>query len=101
MDVQPGKPASRGPSNWFTGEVWIDPIASGHEPNQLALGNVHFNPGARTAWHSHTIAQTLHVTEGEGLVQARGEAITRIRPGDVVTVAGTSGTGTAPPLLTS
>jgi len=49
---------------------------------------VHFTPGARTAWHSHTIAQTLHVTEGEGLVQARGEAVTRIRPGDVVTTAG-------------
>jgi quercetin dioxygenase-like cupin family protein len=88
MDVQPGKPASKGPEDWFTGEVWIDPIASGHEPNQLSLGNVHFTPGARTAWHSHTIAQTLHVTEGEGLAQARGEAVTRIRPGDVVTIAG-------------
>ena len=45
-------------------------------------------PGARTAWHSHTIAQTLYVTEGEGLVQARGEAVTKFRPGDVVDVAG-------------
>jgi quercetin dioxygenase-like cupin family protein len=88
MDVQPGKPASKGPANWFTGDVWIAPIGSGHEPNQLSLGNVHFTPGARTAWHSHTIAQTLQVTEGEGLVQARGEAVARIRPGDVVTIAG-------------
>jgi quercetin dioxygenase-like cupin family protein len=48
---------------------------------------VRFTPGARTAWHSHSIAQTLDVTEGEGLVQARGEAATRIRPGDLVNVA--------------
>jgi quercetin dioxygenase-like cupin family protein len=88
MDVQPGKLASRGPANWFTGEVWIDPITSGHEPNQLSLGNVHFTPGARTAWHSHSIAQTLYVTDGEGLVRARGEAVITIRPGDVVNVTG-------------
>ena len=88
MDVQPSKPTSKGPANWFTGEVWIDPIASGHEPNQLSLGNVHFTPGARTAWHAHTIGQTLHVTEGEGVAQARGEAVIKIRPGDVVTIAG-------------
>jgi quercetin dioxygenase-like cupin family protein len=49
---------------------------------------VHFTPGARTAWHSHSIAQTLYVTEGEGLVQARGQAPIRIRPGDVVNIAG-------------
>ena len=88
MDVQPGTPASQGPQDWFTGEVRIGPIASGHQPNQLSLSNVHFTPGARTAWHSHSIAQTLYVTEGEGLVQARGEAIIKIRPGDVVSVAG-------------
>ena len=73
---------------WFTGNVAINPIASGHAPNRLTLGNVHFSPGARTAWHSHSIAQTLYVTEGEGLVQARGEAVIRIRPGDVVSIAG-------------
>jgi quercetin dioxygenase-like cupin family protein len=88
MDVQPSKSTSKGPANWFTGEVWIDPIARGHEPNQLSLGNVRFTPGARTAWHSHTIAQTLYVTDGEGLVQARGEAVIKVRPGDVVNVAG-------------
>lgn len=88
MDVQPGKPASKGPANWFTGDVWIDPIAAGHEPNQLSLGKVHFSPGARTAWHTHTIAQALYVTEGEGLAQARGEAVSRIRPGDVVSIGG-------------
>lgn len=51
-------------------------------------GNVHFTPGARTAWHAHAIAQTLYVTEGEGLAQARGEAVIKIRPGDVVAIAG-------------
>jgi quercetin dioxygenase-like cupin family protein len=86
MDVQPSNPTMRGPENWFTGEVWIDPITAGHGPHQLSLGNVHFAPGARTAWHSHSISQTLHVTEGEGLVQARGEQVTRIRPGNVVGV---------------
>ena len=72
------------PENWFTGEVWIDPITSGHGPEPLSLGNVHFTQGARTAWHSHSIAQTLHVTEGEGLVQSRGEPIVRICHGEIV-----------------
>jgi quercetin dioxygenase-like cupin family protein len=84
MDVQPSKPASRGPENWFTGEVWIDPIASGHEPNQLSLGNVHFTPGARTAWHTHPHGQTIYVTEGVGLCQREGGRVEVIRPGDRV-----------------
>ena len=91
MDVQPRKPrkpTNPGPENWFTGEVWIDPIAAGHGPAPLSLGSVHFTPGARTAWHAHSISQTLYVTEGEGLVQARGEAIIRMRCGDVVNIAG-------------
>lgn len=86
MDIQPSNPAMRGPENWFTGEVWIGPITGGHGPHQLSLGNVHFAPGARTAWHAHSISQTLYVTDGEGLVQARGEAVRRVRPGDVVDV---------------
>ncbi|MGE5288190.1 MAG: cupin domain-containing protein [Micromonosporaceae bacterium] len=96
MDVQPSTPATRGPDDWFTGEVRINPITSSHGPHQLSLGNVHFAPGARTAWHSHSIAQTLYVTEGEGLVQARGEEVIQIRPGEVINVKGASGTGTAP-----
>src|SRR3954462_8573332 len=88
MDVSSGGPTARGPQNWFTGEVWIDAIASGHGPAPLSLGSVHFTPGARTAWHAPSIAQTLHVTEGGGFVQARGEPIRRIRPGDTVSGAG-------------
>jgi quercetin dioxygenase-like cupin family protein len=87
MDVQRGAPTVRGPENWFTGEVWIDPITSGSGSARLSLGNVHFTPGARTAWHAHSIGQTLHVTDGEGLVQSRGEAVITIRPGDVVRIS--------------
>ena len=98
MHVQPVKPANRGPANWFTGGVWIDPIASGHEPSQLSLGNVHFMPGARTAWHSHSIAQTLYVKawSSPAALPSSGSvpATSSISPG-------TSGTGTAPPLTTS
>jgi quercetin dioxygenase-like cupin family protein len=86
MDVQSSKPTIAGPTDWFTGQVWIDSIATGHDPHQLSLGNVHFAPGARTAWHSHSIAQTLWVSRGEGLVQSRGQAIIRIRPGDIVDI---------------
>lgn len=88
MDVAPSKPSNTGPEDWFTGRVWLDPITSGHGGHQLSLANVHFSPGARTAWHTHSIAQTLHVTEGEGLVQARGAPVQRIRPGDIVHIEG-------------
>ncbi len=102
MDVQPSKPASRGPEDWFTGDVWIDSIASGQEPSPLSLGNVHFTPGARTAWHSHSIAQTLYVTEGEGLVQSRAaRPSSRSVPATSSTSLARSGTGTAPPPTTS
>jgi quercetin dioxygenase-like cupin family protein len=68
----------------FTGEVWIDPIAQSQEPSRVIVSAVHFTPGARTAWHSHSLGQTLYVTEGEGLVQSRGESIVTIRSGDIV-----------------
>jgi quercetin dioxygenase-like cupin family protein len=88
VNVSPSQPSTLGSEKWFTGEVTIDPITAGHGPHQLFLGSVHFAPGARTAWHSHSIAQTLYVTEGEGLVQTRGTSIIRIRPGDNVDVSG-------------
>jgi quercetin dioxygenase-like cupin family protein len=84
MEVQPKNPTVKGPSDWFRGDVWIDAIAQGHGPTPLSIGAVHFTPGARTAWHSHEIGQTLYVTEGEGRVQPRGEAMTTIRAGGVV-----------------
>ena len=84
MEVQPKKPTMKGPSDWFSGEVWIDAIAQGHGPTPLSIGLVRFTPGARTAWHTHEIGQTLYATEGEGRVQTRGEAVTTTRAGEVV-----------------
>ena len=84
MEVQPGKPSAKGPAEWFTGDVWIDAIAVAREPSRIRVSAVHFTPGARTAWHSHALGQTLYVTEGEGLVQSRGADIVDIRSGDVV-----------------
>ena len=84
MEVQPNKPSVKGPTDWFTGDVWIDQIALPQGSSSVAVSAVHFTPGARTAWHSHSNGQTLYVTEGEGLVQSRGEPIVTIRPGDIV-----------------
>lgn len=75
---------THGPSDWFTGEVYIDAIAAPSEPSRLAASSVHFAPGARTAWHTHPNGQTIYVTEGIGLCQRRGGAIETIRPGDRV-----------------
>ena len=86
MDLQRDTKSVPGPENWFTGEVVIHPIASGHGPHQLSLGDVHFAAGARTAWHTHSIAQTLHITDGEGRVQARGGEVVSVRPGDIVNI---------------
>jgi quercetin dioxygenase-like cupin family protein len=84
MELLPKKPSAKGPAEWFTGDVWIDAIARGQAPSRMAVSAVHFTPGARTAWHAHTLGQTLYVTEGEGLVQSRGEPVVTIRPGDIV-----------------
>ena len=73
-----------GPGNWFTGSVFIDPVAAPSQPSRLAASSVHFTPGARTAWHTHPNGQTIYVTEGIGLCQRRGGAIDVIRPGDRV-----------------
>jgi quercetin dioxygenase-like cupin family protein len=84
MQVRPQKPSIKGPAEWFTGDVWIDQIAQGEEPSHVRVGAVHFTPGARTAWHSHALGQTLYVIEGAGLVQSRGADVTTIRSGDVI-----------------
>jgi quercetin dioxygenase-like cupin family protein len=84
MEVQPKKATAKGPAEWFTGDVWIDPIARGPAPSRLAVSAVHFTPGARTAWHAHSLGQTLYVTEGEGLIQSRGESIVSIRSGNTI-----------------
>jgi quercetin dioxygenase-like cupin family protein len=83
MEMQPKQPSIKGPPEWFTGDVWIDSIAHGEPPSRFDVSAVHFTPGARTAWHSHSRGQTLYVTEGEGVVQSRGEPVVTLRPGDV------------------
>jgi len=76
--------SSRGPDDWFTGTVRIDPLFSAPEPARVAGASVTFEPGARTAWHTHPLGQTLIVTSGFGRAQCEGEPIQEIRPGDVV-----------------
>src|SRR6201996_8017535 len=73
-----------GPSDWFTGTVYIDPVAALSPPSRLQAASVHFAPGARTAWHTHPLGQTIFVTEGIGRCQRRGGPIEEIRPGDRV-----------------
>ena len=73
-----------GPSDWFTGAVFIDTVAAPSETSRIAASSVHFTPGARTAWHTHPHGQTIWVTEGVGLCQRRGSVIEAIRPGDRV-----------------
>lgn len=73
-----------GPSEWFTGIVYLDTVATPSSGSRLSASSVHFTPGARTAWHTHPNGQTIYVTEGVGLAQRRGGPIEVIRPGDRV-----------------
>jgi quercetin dioxygenase-like cupin family protein len=73
-----------GPSEWFTGRVYVDSVAAPSGPSRFSASSVHFTPGARTAWHTHPNGQTIYVTEGVGLAQRRGGPIEVIRPGDRV-----------------
>jgi len=73
-----------GPSEWFTGAVYIDTVATPSAASRLNASSVHFTPGARTAWHTHPNGQTIFVLEGVGLCQRRGGEIELIRPGDRV-----------------
>ena len=74
----------KGPADWFTGDVYIDAVAAPAGTSTFAAAAVHFTPGARTAWHSHSLGQTLHVTEGQGLIQSRGDDVVSIRSGDTI-----------------
>jgi quercetin dioxygenase-like cupin family protein len=84
MKVTRNAATKPGPSDWFTGAVYIDPLAEPAGPSRLAASNVHFTPGARTAWHSHPLGQTIYVTEGVGRMARRGGPVEEIRPGDSV-----------------
>ena len=78
------QPSSRGPADWFTGTVRIDPLFAAPAPARANGATVTFEPGARTAWHTHPLGQTLIVVYGLGRVQREGGPVEEIRPGDVV-----------------
>lgn len=72
------------PAEWFTGTVWQDPIIEAPEPARVRAVRVSFEPGSRTAWHTHPLGQTLHVVSGRGRVQTWGGPVREIQPGDTV-----------------
>lgn len=78
------EPSTQGSPEWFTGAVRIDPLFQAPEPARVAAAGVTFEPGARTAWHTHPLGQTLIVTAGRGWAQREGGPIEEIRPGDVI-----------------
>jgi quercetin dioxygenase-like cupin family protein len=88
MDIEikrSGSEASRkGPAEWFTGTVRVDPLFQAPDPARVSGGHVTFEPGARTAWHTHPLGQTLIITSGLGWVQREGGPVQEVRPGDVV-----------------
>ncbi len=81
------QPSVKGPAEWFTGTVRLDPLFEPHEPARALGASVTFEPGARTVWHSHPLGQTLIVTAGCGRVQRWGGPVEAIRPGDVVWIS--------------
>jgi len=81
------QPSSKGSADWFTGTVRVDPLFQAKAPARAASASVTFEPGARTAWHTHPLGQTLIVTAGCGRAQREGGPIEEIRPGDVVSIA--------------
>jgi quercetin dioxygenase-like cupin family protein len=84
LELKPVSHTTKGPAETFTGDVYVNPIHRGEEPSRMIVSLVRFTPGARSAWHSHAMGQTLHVTDGVGLVQTRDGKTIRMRPGDTV-----------------
>jgi quercetin dioxygenase-like cupin family protein len=78
------QPSAKGPAEWFTGTVRIDPLFTAPDPALVSGASVTFEPGARTAWHTHPLGQTLIVTAGCGWAQREGGPVEEIHPGDVV-----------------
>jgi quercetin dioxygenase-like cupin family protein len=89
MDIKRSgsQPSGKGPAEYFTGTVRIDPLNEAAAPARVRMASVTFEPGARTAWHTHPLGQTLIVTAGCGWTQREGGPVEEIRPGDVVWIA--------------
>ncbi len=81
------RPSRKGSADYFTGNVWLDEIVVGADPSRLRCFRVSFEPGARTAWHTHPLGQVLHVLTGSGLVQLDGQPVQEIHTGDTVIIA--------------
>ena len=89
MKFETSQPTTKAPAETFAGDAWVDLIVRGEAPSRLRAALVRFAPGARNAWHSHAVGQTVHVTEGVGRIQSRGAGVVEMRAGDtVVTAAG-------------
>jgi quercetin dioxygenase-like cupin family protein len=86
MEIKPNgsQPSAKGPAECFTGAVRVDPLVEAPEPARVRAASVTFEPGARSAWHTHPLGQSLVVTSGRGYVQSWGGPVRIIRPGDVV-----------------
>lgn len=84
MEIKKKQASVKGPPELFTGDAWFDLIARGDGPSRMRATIVRFAPGARMAWHSHAIDQTLFITEGAGLVQSRGSEVLHVHAGDIV-----------------
>jgi quercetin dioxygenase-like cupin family protein len=87
LEILRKQPTTKGPPDRFTGDAWFDEIIRGAPPSRIRASVVRFAPGARNAWHSHPLGQTLIVTAGSGRAQRWGGAIEEIRPGDVISFA--------------
>ena len=84
MEVRPKPPTTKGGADTFIGDVWLDVVVRGEGASRVRVSVVRFAPRARNAWHAHAVGQTIHVTDGTGLTQARGREAIRIRAGDTV-----------------
>jgi quercetin dioxygenase-like cupin family protein len=84
MEILPKLPTRKAEPERFTGDAWFDHIVRGEAPSRIRAAIVRFSPGARNAWHTHAVGQTLHVLDGRGLTQARGGEVLEIGPGDTI-----------------
>jgi quercetin dioxygenase-like cupin family protein len=84
LELKPVSPTAKGPAKTFSGDVYVNPIYRGEDPSRMIISLVRFTPGARSAWHSHAVGQTLHVAEGVGLVGTRDGNVLRVHADDTV-----------------